>query len=82
MAMHLLIALHRHGAVDGLVLGMWCEHPVVTRVRVRLIMIDLDLLRRHALYALHCEGFVAWSRTMVYNSDSLLEGKTWSMIQW
>ena len=54
VAMHLLIALHRESTVDRLVLGMRCEHAVVSGIRVRLVVIDLDLLRRHALYALHC----------------------------
>lgn len=56
VSMHLLVPVHWHTAVNRLVLRMRCEHPVVSRVRVRLVVVDLDLLRRHALYALHCEG--------------------------
>lgn len=47
-----LVALHWNGTVDGLILRVRCEHPVVSGVRVRLVVIDLDLLGRHAL---HCD---------------------------
>lgn len=58
VTVHLLIALHWQTAIDGLVLRMGCEHPVVLRVRARLVVVDLDLLRRHVLYALHCKRCV------------------------
>lgn len=81
VARHWLVPMHRQTAIDGLVLRMWREHPVVSSVRVRLVVVDLDLLRRHALYALHCEGCVLWSRTMVYNGDCLLNARRSPMIQ-
>lgn len=56
VSVHLLVPVHWHTAINRLVLRMRREHPVVSRVRVRLVVVDLDLLRRHALYALHCKG--------------------------
>ena len=56
VSVHLLVPVHWHTAINRLVLRMRCEHPVVSGVRVRLVVVDLDLLRRHALYALHCKG--------------------------
>jgi hypothetical protein len=52
VAMDWRVALHRQTAVDGLILRMRCEHPIVSGVRVRLVVVDLDLLRSHAL---HCD---------------------------
>jgi hypothetical protein len=51
VAMDWLVALQRHTAVDGLILRMRCEHSIVSGVRVRLVVVDLDLLRSHTL---HC----------------------------
>ena len=72
MAVDWLVALQRHTAVDGLILRMRCEHPIVSGVRVGLVVVDLDLLRSHAL---HCD-WVLFKKVMVYNSGRSAGSRT------